>query len=154
MVSTMPTLCSACIACWYRIDCRMSMPLQRFDDGIMSGHICYMYALRYVDDFFYLRYIFFIFISLIIFYSYLCISQSMHSLPLRYQDMGKYDVAARHGVAPWKQGMLCGLLAPWDIFVNCHSLQKSSNADNPEVVLGSLLRTTRQKLAQSLGNFA
>ena len=67
---------------------------------------------------------------------FIFIYPAIHSLPLRYQDMGKYDVAARHGVAPWKQGMLCGLLAAWDIFVNCHSLQKPSNSDTPEVVLG------------------
>ena len=27
------------------------------------------------------------------------------------QEKGQYDVAARHGVGPWKQGLLCAVLA-------------------------------------------
>ena len=30
------------------------------------------------------------------------------------QERGQYDAAARHGVAPLKQGLLCALLAAWD----------------------------------------
>jgi len=42
------------------------------------------------------------------------------------QERGQYDAAARHGVAPWKQGLLCALLAAWDIFVNSHTLEAPS----------------------------
>ena len=52
------------------------------------------------------------------------------------QEQGLYDVAARHGVGPWKQGLLCGLLAAWDIFVDSHTFDTPPTLDNPEVVLG------------------
>ena len=52
------------------------------------------------------------------------------------QDKGHYDVAARHGVGPWKQGLLCAVLAAWDIFVDSHTLSPPADLQSPEVVLG------------------
>lgn len=63
-----------------------------------------------------------------------CFSTS-HSVSVGLQDRGQYDVAARHGVSPWKQGILCALLAAWDIFVDSHTLVLSAGLAGPEIVL-------------------
>ena len=44
-------------------------------------------------------------------------------------------MAARHGVAPWKQGLLCALLAAWDVFVGSHTLELPTDPTSPTVVI-------------------